>query len=301
MHAVSAVAVIRLTANGSRYGPNVGDQVDPAQLAGPPRVPSDVGRFTSSPRFGEPGIYPDGPPMAPAGGHLHSDAGLDEVMLDLVGTVGESVFEAWCAGRTGVDRFRYGTPVSPGRVVGPDAAGARVVNGRYRAEDPRLVLPSLVHDVLWSGPGAGHAEETLLHALGAYVHAQLLARDRTLGEMRTELARRQNSITITLLNSRRPGAATIALVAPDGPGTIPGGAPSMQTPDFWSVPFGPHAADGAPIGAVTRTVLAAIARVEVGEVPSAFTDGLGSWCSEHLATALDPESQWRANRALGLL
>ena len=151
-------------------------------------------------------------------------------MVQLVGTAGEPVFEAWCAGRTTVHRLAYGTPTAPGRVVGPDAAGARVVNERYRAEDPRLLLPSIVHDLLWSGPGAGHAEETLLHALGAYVHAQLLARDPALADLGTELARRQNSLTITLLNSRVPGSATITLVAPDGPGTIPGGAPQMQTP-----------------------------------------------------------------------
>jgi hypothetical protein len=272
-----------------------------ARLAAPPRVPADVGRFTSQPLFGEPPIYPDGPPMAPAAGRRHSDASLEEVMFELVGTVGEPVFEAWCGGRTAVDRFRYGVPESVGRVVGPDAGGRRVVNDRYRAEDPRLLLPSLVHDVLWSGPGAGHAEETLLHALGAYVHAQLLARDPALGDVRTELARRQNSITITLLNSRRPGTATITVVAPDGPGTIPGGAPAMQTADFWSVPFGPVTADGGAIAPVVRAVLASVAGVALAMTPERFTDDLGGWCSRHLAGVLDADTQWRANRALGLL
>ena len=211
-----------------------------AVLAAPPRRPADIGRFTSDRLFGEPGIYPAGPPMRPAAGRPHSDTSIEEAMFDLVGTAGEPVFEAWCGGRTAVTRLTYGTPVTAGRVVGPDAAGTRVVNERYRAEDPRLLLPSIVHDLLWSGPGAGHAEETVLHALGAYVHAQLLGRDRALADLGTELARRQSSLTITLLNSRRPGASTITLVAPDGPGTIPGGASSMQTPDFWSVPFGPR-------------------------------------------------------------
>ena len=150
----------------------------------------------------------------------------------------------------------------------------------------RLLLPSIVHDLLWSGPGAGHAEETVLHALGAYVHAQLLARDRSLAALGTELARRENSITITLLNSRQPGSATVTLVAPDGPGTIPGGAPNMQTPDFWSVPFASRDADGASIPPLVLDVLTAIAAVDITDVPSTYDDHLGTWCSEAFASVL---------------
>lgn len=269
-----------------------------------PQIPADIGRFTSTPLFGQPGIYPDGPPMAPAAGHLHSDASIEQVLVELVGTVGEPVFEAWTAGRTAVNRLTYGPPESPGRVVGPATGGTAhegVVNERYRAEDARLLLPSIVHDLLWSGPGAGHAEETLLHALGAYVHAQLLARDESLADLGTELARRENSITITLLNSRQPGSATVSLVAPDGPGTIPGGAPGMQTPDFWSVPFASREADGAPISPIVREVLATIARVEVARVPLRFDDDLGAWCSETLIAVLALRVQLAAGRALGLV
>jgi hypothetical protein len=263
-------------------------------LAQPPRAPTDVSRFT-------PELYPDAPPLVPATGHRHSDTSIEEVMLELVGTPGEPVFEAWNAGRTSVGHLRYATPTEAGRVVGPDASGARVVNERYRAEDPRLLLPSIVHDVLWSGPDAGHAEETVLHALGAYVHAALLARAPELGSTGTELARRQSSITITLLNSRREGSGTITLVAPDGPGTLPGGAPAMQTPDFWSVPFGPFAADGAPIDPTVRFVLARLARCSEAAVPSRWTDAVGAWCSTSCTTLLDVPTQLAANRALGLL
>ena len=241
--------------------------------------------------------------MAPAVGHLHSDASIEQVMVELVGTVGESVFEAWTAGRTEVTRLTYGVPGSPGRVVGPTVEGGeaeRVVNERYRAEDARLLLPSIVHDLLWSGPGAGHAEETLLHALGAYVHAQLLARDGSLADLGTELARRENSITITLLNSRRPGSATVTLVAPDGPGTIPGGAPGMQTPDFWSVPFASRVDDGAPISPLVREVLSTIAGVEAAVVPSTFDDHLGAWCSDAFGSILEPPVQFAAADALGV-
>ncbi len=283
-----------------------GDESISARLCRAPQIPADIGRFTSTALFGQPGIYPDGPPMTPAVGHLHSDASIEQVMVELVGTVGEAVFEAWTAGRTAVTRLTYGVPASPGRVVGPvwgpDGNGAmRVVNERYRAEDARLLLPSIVHDLLWTGPGAGHAEETLLHALGAYVHAQLLARDASLADLGTELARRENSITITLLNSRRPGSAAVTLVAPDGLGTIPGGAPGMQTPDFWSVPFAPRAADGAPISPLVLEVLAAIARVDVSRVPQHFDDDLGGWCSQMFVSVLEPRVQLAALAALGLV
>ena len=242
--------------------------------------------------------------MTPAVGHLHSDASIEQVMVELVGTVGEAVFEAWTGGRTAVTRLTYGPPESPGRVVGPATGGEeyeRVVNERYRAEDARLLLPSIVHDLLWSGPGAGHAEETLLHALGAYVHAQLLGRDASLADLGTELARRENSITITLLNSRQPGSPVVTLIAPDGPGTIPGGAPGMQTPDFWSVPFAPTADDGTRISPLVRVVLAAIARVDVKRVPLHFDDDLGAWCSEMFVTVLESRVQLAAADALGLV
>lgn len=272
------------------------------RLAAPPQPPVDISRFSSTPLFGQPGIYPDGRPMEPATGHRHSDASIEQVMVELVGTVAEPVFGAWTEGLTPVTRLTYGEPASAGRVVGPAATGtARVVNDRYQCEDARLLLPSIVHDLLWSGPGAGHAEETVLHALGGYTHAQLLARDPALATAGTELARRQNSITITLLNSRQPGSPTVTLIAPEGPGTIPGGAPGMQTVDFWSVPFASRDADGATMSSLVRDLLAAAARVDITRVPETFDDALGHWCSEALAGVLEPAAQLAAMQALGMV
>ena len=259
--------------------------------------------------FGQPGIYPDGPPMHPASGPPHTDDEFRECLNALNATIGEVAFRAYAESRLAVRDFTYGIPASPGRIVGPVDSTAhgrtdearRVVNRRYQSEDPRLVLPSVVHALLWSGPGAGHAEEALLHALGAYVHAQLLARAPELASTGTELARRQNSITVTLLNSRQPGSPTITLVARDGPGTIPGGAPAMQTPDFWSVPFGPRDRDGAPIDIVARETLAAAGGVDLADVPDSYTDSLGAWCSEVFTDLLTPSVQLAAMRALGLL
>ena len=273
-------------------------------LSGAPRGPLDVARFSANVLFGQPGIYPEGPPMEPAAGRRHSDASIELAMVELAGTAGEAVLDAWVGGATTVARVVYGEPAAPGRIVGPPAAGpdtTRVVNERYQAEDARLLLPSIVHDLLWSGPGAGHAEETVLHALGAYVHAQLLARDPVLAATGTELARRQNSITITLLNSRQPGAVVVTLVAPDGPGTIPGGDPKMQSPDFWSVPFAGRDDDGATIPDVARRVFASVAGVAVEQAPKIYDDALGVWCSQHWSAVLTPAVQLAANRALGLL
>jgi hypothetical protein len=151
---------------------------------------------------------------------------------------------------TKVARIGVGALASPGRVIGPDPdpdpggdgddVTHRVLNERYRAEHPALITPSLVHDLMWTPDRTDHTAETLLHAMLAIVHVKAVAASPWLAHLGTELARRQNSLAITLLNSRHPGSPRIALIAPDGPGTIPGGAPGMQSPDFWSIPFGPE-------------------------------------------------------------
>ena len=227
-------------------------------LAAPPAPPRDPGLFTSGALFGQPGIYPGGPPMAPApvaaGVAAGAPAGrggerdLPAAALALLaGTVAAPLARAFPR-RTAAGRLSVGVPAAAGRVVGPPAAPAggdggegalRVVNARYAGEDPALVAPSLAHDLLWLPSMAVHGAETLLHALAAMVHVQLVAGRPSLAHLGTELCRRQNSLAVTLCNSRRPGSWRITLVAPDGPGTIPGGDPAMTTPDFWSVPFGP--------------------------------------------------------------
>jgi hypothetical protein len=305
-------------------------------LAAPPRPPDDISRFSSNTLFGEPGIYPDGPPMVPAAGPAvderaaraaleaidlprvvdrldrpelvarSADVGVRAALLGLTGTVAEPLLDAFLRSDTPVEQLSYGTPASPGRVVGPGDDGdtrVRFVNDRYRAEHPALLALSLTHDLLWRGPGASQCEEATLHALGAMTHVQLLSRCPALASTGTELARRQNSLAITLLNSRRPGSPDIALIAPEGPGTIPGGAPSMQTRDFWSIPFvgdGPHDGDAPPLLApVLRRVLDSDVSLP-GTVR--YDDALGRLLSEHLGrTWLSLDAQWRAAAALGLV
>jgi hypothetical protein len=308
-----------------------------ALLAAPPRQPADPNLFSSNTLFGEPGIYPQGTPMEPAtGATVTVDAavaaidalGVDDArarladdallarapdpgpragLLALSVTVAAPVLDAFVAGDTTVARIELGAPASPGRVVGPpagapDAAGGlRVVNQRYRAEVPTLLAGSLAHDLLWSGPGAGQYEEVVLHALVALVHLQLVARTPALAHTGTELARRQNSLAITLLDSRHPGSADIAVRAPDGLGTIPGGAPGMQTPDFWSIPF----VGGPPHGGDAPALLGEVLRRATGATPPSplrYDDALGEWWSARgMRGALHLDAQWRAAVALGLV
>ena len=324
-----------------RRGPDDRRPTEPealrSRLAAPPRPPADPDLFSSNTLFGEPGIYPQGSPMVPAAGAAPSeaeasgalaelgiadpaaplgdarlvervaDAGVRAGLLALTVTVAAPLVAAFVDGVTPVQSMRYGEPSSPGRIVGPPAGAAsttseRVVNVRYRAEEPALLAGSLAHDLLWSPECAGQYEEVTLHALCAMVHVQLLARVQRLARTGTELARRQNSLAITLLNSRHPGSADIALVATDGPGTIPGGAPSMQTPDFWSIPFvsGPHQASDVPSS--FGSVLANLAPDVIPPAPLRYDDDLGTWLSTHLGREWLPlDAQLRAAVTLGML
>ncbi len=219
-------------------------------------------------------------------------------------TVAAPVLDAFVDGATPVEHVGLGATASPGRIVGPPPDGpatTRVVNERYRAEAPTLLAGSLAHDLLWSGPGAGQYEEVVLHALVALVHLQLLARAPALAHTGTELARRQNSLAITLLNSRHPRSADIAVKAPDGPGTIPGGASNMQTPDFWSIPF----VSGTPVAADAPALLTEVMANVTGATPPSplrYDEALGDWWSSAGARgALDRAAQLRAAVALGLL
>lgn len=293
--------------------------------------PGDIDLFSSNALFGQPGIYPDGSPMVPASGpdwtedsaraalvaipglvtagalDRYDDPALTAVAPDpgvraglscLAATVAVSLLDAFAAGTAAAATITYGTPASPGRVVGPPADGppaegptddatvpgtdrVRVVNDRYRFEHPALLAGSLAHDLLWEQSLATvHAAEATLHALVAMVHVQLLVLAPELAST-TELARRQSSLAITLLNSRHPGDARISLIAPDGPGTIPGGAPGMQTPDFWSVPFAPVGSAPAPphlVPVLARLVSPVVPRPD----PLVLDEAFGTWLSDHL-------------------
>lgn len=316
-------------------------------LAAPPRRPRDPGLFSSNTLFGEPGIYPDGPDMAPADGgptdehaaraalatllpdhlgepgavatalalfdgptlHRLAPAPLPRAALVvLCGTVGARPLAAVATGRAAVAFTSVGVAAMPGsgRVVGPapgDVTGSRAVNARYEAEHPALVAPSLAHDLLWSGDGGDRVEEATLHALLAMVHLQVISRSPWIAHLGTELARRQNSLAVTLADSRHPGSAAIAVRADDGPGTIPGGAPGMQTRDFWSIPFAPGGASGRPAPEPLADALAEVASdPRTVPVPLRYDDALADWMALDLGDRwLTTAEQLRARVALGLV
>jgi len=245
----------------------------------------------------------------PALARRAEDPGVRAGLVALVGTIAEPLLDAFIGGGTPVSRVGLGPPASPGRVIGPpadadvDEPGTRVVNERYRAEHPALLALSLTHDLLWRAAEPDQIEEVTLHALGAMVHLQLVARAPEVAHLGTELARRQNSLALTLLNSRRPESAQISVVAPDGPGTIPGGDPAMQTPDVWSIPFVGAPPPGEPpeAPALLGACLARVADPDT-PVPSPlrYEPSLGTWLSEHLGREWLPvAAQLRAAMALG--
>jgi hypothetical protein len=308
----------------------------PDVLAGAPRPPRRISLFSSNTLFGEPGIYPDGPPMEPASGDAWTDSRARSALVDIIGearagrfehpvlsamcpapgpraalvllsvTIAAPLLDAFIARATPVSTLGLGATTSPGRVVGPvDGSPDRVrmVNDRYRAEHPALMASSIAHDLLWNPSGAGQFEEATLHMICALVHLQLVARWPALAHRGTELARRQNSLAISLVNSRQPADPVIRVIAPDGPGTIPGGSPDMQTCDFWSIPF----VGGSPVSSPAPSLLATVLQRAVGSADALdrverYDQGLGEALSRTgLGGALDRAAQLRAVVALGLV
>ncbi|MDQ2677667.1 MAG: hypothetical protein M3Y51_02905 [Actinomycetota bacterium] len=302
-------------------------------------TPDDVDRFSSNSLFGQPGIYPDGTPMVPATGPARSlgatrqllvetstderratacfddeqlvarvpDHNLRAALCLLAGGPAEPMLDAFVAGDTPTTSFAVGPILGEGRVIGAPVDGApgeQALNERYRFEHPGVIAPSLAHALCHHTEGAGDAEEATLHGVLAATHAWLLASVPGLGDLDTELSRRQASLTITLLNARSPGSWRASIRCPDGPGTIPGGNPALQCPDLWSIPFVGHAAaEGAAV--VPEPVRATLRRLTDGrspEVPARYDDSLGEWLTAELGTGpwFGPCLRVAAGRALGL-
>ena len=237
------------------------------------------------------------------------DAVTRAALLLLSGGPASPVLDAFLIGTTPVLRLGIGRTVGDGRVVGPEVsdgdAARRVLNERYRAEHPAVVAPSLAHALCHHGELASNAEEATLHGLLGAVHTWLLAGTPSLGALRSELARRQASLTITLLNARPPGRSVASIRCPDGPGTIPGGNPDLQCPDLWSIPFTSRAAQDCDLF-VPRPVRDSLARLAAGTAPSVperYDDALGDWLTEHLGRGVWFGDVVRAGAglALGLL
>jgi len=227
-------------------------------------------------------------------------------LLLLEATVAAPLVDGFLDHRTSVTSISVGRTFSPGRVVGPisaDGDGARVVNDRYRSEHPALMASSIAHDLLWNVSGAGQFEEATLHMVVALVHLQLVSILPGVAHTGTELARRQNSLAISLLNSREPGESTLRVIARNGRGTIPGGAPNMQSADFWSIPFVGGEPCTSPAPELLWPVLQRVVGEELDFEPKKnYDQRLGEQLSAcGVGGALDPAQQLRVMVALGLL
>jgi hypothetical protein len=304
-------------------------------LSKPPITPDDPSRFSSDSDTCGPGLYPQGPPMVPASGpdpdvatlatvlnayagalgapdaarrfddpaliELAPDAPIRVGLCLLLGTVAAPVVDAVLASPD-ITSIRYGQPVGAGRIAGPSGvAGERAVNVRYHHEHPALLAGALAHEILHTDPPRSDPEETWLHAVLAFIHVQLLAAVPSLAELRTELGRRMASFAISLVCSRSPGDPTFRLVAPDGRGTIPGGAPGMQTPDFWSIPFLPDRPGPAPMPDPMLAILSALTDGLEPPGDAAYDEATARWLDDHLG---DRWLRWScrltAARALGV-
>ena len=313
-----------------------------ALLAAPPHTPRDPDLFTSGVRFGVLGIYPDGAPMAPAVGDPLDEDTACAVVADLVDrrdpsataravarftdpdarrrvpdpplraalallttTVAEPLADAFLARASPVETLGTAPMPGSGRTFGPLEGrdpGARWCNDRYAAEHPVVVAPSLAHHLGWQALG-DRFEEVVLHAVLAMVHVQWIATEPAVAHLGTELARRQNSMALTLLHSRHPGSSRPAIRADDGPGTLPGGAPALDTPDFWSVPLAAGAGSGVEVPGPVRTVLLG-AVADPGGLPDPlrYDTDLAELMARDLGDAwAGPADRLRAAYALGLV
>ena len=264
----------------------------PAHLGEPDAVATAIGLFS------EPALEQLSPPPATRA-----------ALVLLCGTVVAPVLADLLAGRLGTPFRQVLIAPLPGsdRVVAPAPdgdIGTRVLNDRYAAEHPAAIAPALARDLLWSASGNDQTEEATLHALLAMVHLQIISRSPWIAHLGTELTRRQNSFAVTLAHSRHPGSAAIAVRADDGPGTLPGGAPEMSTPDFWSIPFAPGTPSPAHAAPTTLApVLAGVAADPDGiPHPLRYDSALGAFWREDLGRRwLDVADHLRAGVTLGVI
>lgn len=241
-------------------------------LSLPQRKPCDVNLFNSNFSNGRRGAYPQGRPMKPAAGSVPSESrvraqlatfmpadarrtaalqlfdraavkakiaspSLRAAYAALVGTVGESTLPVFLSPR--FTSMTFGS-LSPGVFGGiaesiATSTGARaiVIDKRYEREHFGLFTNVIAHEILHDDPRNSGAEEATSTAVQALVHLQVLSRHPGLAGLGTELARRINTTVLAWTNSRVPGSASSAIVAPSGRGVFPGGA--FTAPDVWTL------------------------------------------------------------------
>jgi hypothetical protein len=288
--------------------------------------PREPALFSSDSDVG-PGIYSGTPPMVPAHGPspdesmarllLEQSLGAGHAALErydgdlgehfgtplaraavasLVGTPAESAIRIALQ----TEAIEIGTPDVATRIVGLSSGGRHVINERYCAEHPLLLSGALVHELLASQPASSNSEEVLLHGVLAMIHLVQVDRNPSLAHLGTELSRRANSLAVSLINSRNLGSPRFRLRAPSGGGTIPGGVPGMQTPDFWSIPF-TRSDSSEPVPENARNVLEHFVRASFAQGLEYNQAGV-DWFDDHRSTSwLPPTRLLRVVTTLGLL
>ncbi|MDD5633133.1 MAG: hypothetical protein PHI13_14060 [Methylococcales bacterium] len=110
---------------------------------------------------------------------------------------------SWDAIRNGIyPSVYFGTPPNPRAIAMVLSTLEIVVNEKYQYEDPRLLSPWLGHETLHQDIADYLKEELVATGLTTLTQLQFLKEDPKLATQGTELARRNNTYDMALLNSR---------------------------------------------------------------------------------------------------
>ena len=311
-------------------------------LALPQRKPCDVNLFTSTFANGTAGFYPQGTPMQPVAGSPSMDAQvraelvafmegsdaktaalalydradvrtkvplptLRAALASLHGSVAEPVI-AYFLSRPYVVRFgSLPGSFALAAITGQDPQ-VMTFNRRYEGEHFALWSGVFAHEVLHHDRGPASAtEEVILNTLNNVVHMTVLARRPKLATSGTELSRQTNSWAVVLVNSRVPGSAKSAIIAPKGKGTLPGSA--MSQPDLWShgkdfhaLGYPAKASDSSPAPPVFAALLRRILAPGVAlPKPLTYSKKTAELFSKMNDTWLSPVDRLRVSVLLGLV
>jgi hypothetical protein len=246
-------------------------------LSAAPRIPTDVGLFTSVHFNGGQGLYPTGPAMVPAGGAAVTEAEARAQLTayltdmypgqaatiaralavfddpDVASIVAPPALRAALAGQVGtpqepaldlLDRFalvRYGSLPNSSFIAGSaggDDNRVVTVNTRYASEDFRYLVGIMAHELFHHDSSNTQAEEAVLNTLSALDYMRVLLAYPELAHTGTELSRQMNDLVLIYLNSRESGSPVSEIFAPTGVGVAPGSP--RNVPDVWTL-FGASA------------------------------------------------------------
>ena len=137
-----------------------------------------------------------------------ADPRLRASLAMLKGTAGESAIDAIKNGP--FTSVSFGTP--PSNTTGGNTIAQVVDDGtgkpkiimsdKYQYEDPRLLAPILFHETLHQDFNVSNREELMANGLDSLVYGQFVSENSSVASQGTELARRENTKLMALVNSR---------------------------------------------------------------------------------------------------